>query len=189
MSYRAPHQRPLEALGGPGAPACACCARRAGVGGARGARLLPAHARIPRGARDPRVRASLHPLRAPRGAPRGLRTPKPLRHNHERGVHAVETKAVLTHLLRVKMVSFSLLKLKMSAHTLRCRRNSSSSAIHVGGITPGAVPAMTAARGRHCSCAQSEAAGEKARTVRQRQQYQGDRIRLSSLHDRDQGCG
>ena len=60
-----------EPLGGPGAPACACCARRAGVGGARGARLLPAHARIPRGARDPRVRASLHPLRAPRGAPRG----------------------------------------------------------------------------------------------------------------------
>ena len=68
MSYRAPHQRPLEALG---APARARCARRAGAGEARGVRLPPAHARIPRGARDPRVRASLHPLRAPRGAPRG----------------------------------------------------------------------------------------------------------------------
>ena len=90
MSYRAPHQSPLEALGGPGAPACACCARRAGVGGARGARLLPAHARIPRGARDPRVRASLHPLRAPRGAPRGLRTPKtPKAQSRARGARRV----------------------------------------------------------------------------------------------------
>eukprot|EP00964_Phaeocystis_antarctica_P088604 scaffold56400_cov52-Phaeocystis_antarctica.AAC.2 len=82
----------------------------------------------------------------------------------------------------------------MSAHTLRRRRSSSSSAIHVGGITPGAVPVMTAARGRHCGCAQSKAAGEKARTERQRQQSTlsstGDRIRnVMLLHDRHQGGG
>ena len=84
MSYPAPHQSPLEPLG---ASARARCARRAGAGEARGVRLPPAHARIPRGARDPRVRAfTAPPARSSRCA--GRLTPKPLRHNHECEVHA-----------------------------------------------------------------------------------------------------
>ena len=83
---RAAHHEPLEA---PEASARARCARREGAGGARGAWLPPAHARIPRWARGAGARALTAPLHAPHGATGG-RSPKPNTPTPdcERDVHA-----------------------------------------------------------------------------------------------------
>ena len=62
MAGRAAHPKPLEAHP---SPARARCARREGAGGARGARVPPAHARIPRWARGAGARALTAPLHAP----------------------------------------------------------------------------------------------------------------------------
>ena len=94
MAGSAPHQSPLGPLG---ASARARCARRAGVGGARGARLLPAPMRIPRRARSCRVRRSLHPcalLAVRHGVALKPPTPRHVWYEHE--AHAESGRAART---------------------------------------------------------------------------------------------